>query len=127
MPQRRHTSPVVPALIVADPPPPPNHLQPETAAWWRDVVAEFAFEQHQYRTLQCGAEAFDRKEQARQILAREGLSYTDDKGMIRARPEVAIERDSRNAYLRAMRELNLEHVKPPSNGQTWRDIKERYR
>ena len=84
---------------------------------------------HQCRTLQCAAEAWDRKEQARLALAKEGLSYVDPKGMVRARPEVAIERDSRIAYLRAMRELNLA-IEPPSwnrggIGITWEQLQDR--
>jgi hypothetical protein len=77
-------------------------------------VKEFDLAAHQLRTLQVAAEAWDRKEEAREVLAREGLSYTDGKGMIRSRPEVQIERDSRAAYLRAMRELQLDAV--PSGG-----------
>jgi phage terminase small subunit len=71
-------------------------------------VKEFDLAPHQLRTLQVVAEAWDRKEEARKVLAREGLSYVDAKGMHRARPEVAVERDSRAAYLRAMRELALD-------------------
>jgi phage terminase small subunit len=91
---------------------PPAHLQPETQAWWRVIVQEI--EPHQLRTLQCAAEAWDRKEQARAALNEHGLSYEDDRGMIRPRPEVAVERDSRIAYLRAMRELKLD-APPPKN------------
>jgi hypothetical protein len=50
-------------------------------------------------------EALDRTEQARLALLEHGLVYTEGKGLVRSRPEFAIERDSRFAYLRAMREL----------------------
>lgn len=53
---------------------------------------------------------------AREALAKHGLTYTDEKSMIRARPEVAIERDARISYLRSLRELNLE-TDPP--GRAW--------
>jgi hypothetical protein len=53
--------------------------------------------------LQVGVAAVSRRE-----LAKHGLSYTDDKGMIRARPECSIERTSQIAFLRAVRELNLQ-------------------
>jgi phage terminase small subunit len=91
---------------------PPAHLTPETKAWWQAVVGSQDIEPHQLRTLQCACEAWDRKEQARAALNEHGLSYVDDRGMVRARPEVAVERDSRVAYLRAMRELKLD-VEPP--------------
>ena len=93
--------------------PPPDHLQPATKAWWTAVIAHFDLQPHQLRTLQAAAESWDRKEQAREALTVHGLVYTDGKGMVRARPEVAIERDGRVAYLRSLRELNLE-VEPPN-------------
>ncbi len=99
-----------------DPPKPPEHLQPATQSWWRAIVAKFELEPHQLHTLQAAAESWDRKEQARQALAQHGLSYVDAKGMVRALPEAAIERDSRTAYLRAMRELDLK-IEPP--GRDW--------
>lgn len=105
-PIRRDTSFVLPSTG-ADLPPPPAHLQAATKVWWKAIVADFDFEPHLLQTLQATAEAWDRKEQAREALAKHGLTYTDDKGMVRARPEVAIERDARTAYMRGMRELEL--------------------
>jgi len=90
--------------------PPPEHLQPSTKAWWTAVIADYELEPHQLRTLQAAAESWDRYQQAREALALHGLTYTDAKGMIRQRPECAIERDSRISYLRALREL---HIEPP--------------
>ena len=93
-----------------DPSPPPEHLQPSTKAWWNALVADYEFEPYDLQTLQAAAESWDRYQQARQALAEHGLTYVDSKGMIRARPECAIERDSRISYLRALREL---HIEPP--------------
>jgi hypothetical protein len=91
-----------------DLPSPPDHLQPSTKEWWIQVLRNSGIEQHKLRALQVAAEAFDRKEQARISVEKYGLVYIDPKGMIRARPEVAIERDSRIAFLRALRDLDLE-------------------
>jgi P27 family predicted phage terminase small subunit len=96
--------------------PPPNHLTAATQAWWRAIVGNFPLEQHQMRTLQAAAESWDRYQQARQSLAEHGLTFTDNKGMIRARPECAIERDSRIAYIRAVRELGFDkELAPPKD------------
>jgi hypothetical protein len=74
-------------------------------------------------TLQCAAESWDRKEQAREALIEHGLSYPDAKAMLGARPEVAIERDAWAAYLRAMKELALGHVVPPTRPwRVWRHL-----
>ncbi|TIT81778.1 MAG: P27 family phage terminase small subunit [Mesorhizobium sp.] len=58
------------------------------------------------------AESWDRKEQARQAIRVHGLSFEDARGNVKARPEVAIERDARVAFLRAMRELDLDAEGP---------------
>lgn len=64
------------------------------------MMADWLVEQHQLQTLQAAAESWDRCQQARAALAE------------RARPRVAIERDSRISHLRSMRELGFE-IDPP--------------
>jgi phage terminase small subunit len=98
---------------------PPDHLSSETQAWWLGITANFNFEPHQRRLLQACAEAWGRKEQARLALSQFGLTYEDAKGVLRARPEIMIERDSRTAFTRLMRELDLERVPPPGLRKPW--------
>ena len=93
----------------------PKHLERATKVWWRALVEEFELEEHHLRLLQLAAEAWDRCAQAREVLAAEGLIYMDRFEQPRARPEVAIERDSRLAFARLLRELALD-VEPPPNG-----------
>ena len=50
--------------------------------------------------------------QARILLASEGLVYYDRFNAPKARPEVAIERDSRIAFARLVRELDLDLEAP---------------
>lgn len=103
----------------------PAHLVEETRDWWLAIAPRL--EPHQLRILTCAAEAWDLKEAAQQVLAKFGLSYTDRKGQIRARPEAAIARDSRAAFIRCLHELRLD-VPPPKPrengglGVTWRDL-----
>jgi phage terminase small subunit len=94
---------------------PRKHLQPATRRWWRSVVSEWELDEHHIRLLTLAAEAWDRCEQAREILAREGMTYTDRFGQPCARPEVAIERDSRIAYARLLRELDLDGEPTPES------------
>ena len=94
----------------------PAHLQPATGAWWSSVQNEYVLEAHHVRILTLAAEAWDRGQEAREILDREGLTYLDRFGAPRARPEVAIERDSRVAFARLLRELGLD-VAPPSEAR----------
>jgi P27 family predicted phage terminase small subunit len=85
----------------------PKHLRPATRRWYEQVCEEYEFESHHLRLLQLAGESWDRCQEARQKVTEEGLSYTDDKGIRRAHPCTAIERDSRLAFARIVRELNL--------------------
>jgi phage terminase small subunit len=64
------------------------------------------------RLLVLACQAWDRAEQAREILAREGLTFMDRFDCPHARPEVAVERDSRLAFARLVRELDLDISAP---------------
>ena len=89
-------------------PEPPEHLSASAAAWWRDVTGEYALEPHHLRLLESACGAWDRMQQARAALAEHGgLTFEDPKGMLRAHPAVAIERDARTAFARLVRELDL--------------------
>ena len=89
-------------------PQPPDHLSADAKEWWHEVVRDFALEPHHLRLLRAACEAWDRMQQARQALADHGgLTFTDERGVIRAHPAVAMERDARTAFARLVRELDL--------------------
>ena len=94
----------------------PEHLAEPTAKWWRSVHDDYDLEPHHVRLLTLAAESWDRTRTARVVLDTDGLTYVDRFGAPRARPEVAIERDSRVAFARLLRELDLD-VEPPSEGR----------
>jgi len=104
------------ATAYDEPPTAPSHLSAEMRDFWTATLTEHTIDAHRLGTLQVCCEAWDRCQQARRELSKSGLSYTDEKGMIRARPEVAIERDSRVAYLRALRELDIDTEPPKRPG-----------
>jgi phage terminase small subunit len=92
---------------------PPDYLQFSTKKWWKDTVSRWVLEPHHIRLLTLAASSWDRAEQARELLAVHGLTYTDPKsGRPCSRPEVAVERDSRLAFARLIRELDLD-LEPP--------------
>ena len=95
----------------------PKHLSEPSRNWWRLCVRDYVLEAHHLRLLQSAAECWDRQQQARQILDREGITFTDDRGNVRAHPAVAIERDARVGFARVLRELDLD-VEPPSSDRT---------
>lgn len=90
----------------------PRHLRPASRRWVRWVLDSFVLETHHRLILVAAAEAWDRAQGAREIIDRDGPTYLDRFDQPRARPEITIERDSRIAFLRALRELALD-VEPP--------------
>jgi P27 family predicted phage terminase small subunit len=95
---------------------PPNHLRAASSDWWREVVGEYELDSHHIRLLTKACEAFDRSEQAREALLKHGLTFEDRFGSPHARPECAIERDSRLAFARLVREIGLD-VSPPAESR----------
>ena len=91
----------------------PPHLGPETRKWFTSVVTTYHLEPHHLRLLQLAGEAWDRCQQAREAIAKEGLTVASGG---RAHPAIAIERDSRLAFARLIRELDLD-AEPPAS---WR-------
>lgn len=77
------------------------------------MVDSYFLESQDLRLLQSACEAWDRLQAARRVLDRDGVSYVDRFGAPRARPEVAVERDSRIAFARLVRELNFGNAPGP--------------
>ena len=94
-------------------PPPPSYLSPAMQAWWAAVLETYDLDHHHLHLLEAACQAWDRMTEARAALSEHGLSYTDPQGSPKARPEVAIERDSRTAFARLVRELDLDAAPPP--------------
>lgn len=93
----------------------PGHLNSETKKWFIQVADTYDLEPHHLRLLTLACEAWDRCTQARkELLKQKTLTVVDRYGQIKARPEVQIERDSRIAFARLLRELNLSEESPDS-------------
>jgi hypothetical protein len=50
----------------------PHHLQPNTRRWFAGVSDEYELEPHHQRLLQAAAEAWDRLQEAREVLRKDG-------------------------------------------------------
>ena len=97
-------------------PKPPKHLTAETRRWWSSVVSEFVLDPHHRKILTLAAESWDRCTQARKAIRKHGITYLDRFDQPKSRPEIAIERDSRTAFARMLRELALD-VDPPTGSR----------
>jgi phage terminase small subunit len=93
----------------------PSYLTAAAKRWWKSVLANYALEDHHLHLLRLACEALDRAEEARAALATLGTTYLDRFNAPHPRPEVAIERDSRIAYARLCRELDLDTEMPASS------------
>jgi len=91
----------------------PKHLRKPTQTWVKSVLSDYDLEEHHFKILLSAAESWDRICAAREIVDAQGLTYTDRFGQPKARPEVAIERDSRIGFARLIRELALDGVESP--------------
>ena len=96
--------------------PAPEHLQPATQEWFELVISNYVLEPHHVLLLQLAGEAWDRCQQAREMLA-DGLTVKTADGGLKAHPCVAIERDARLAFARLIRELDLD-TEPPAHGRS---------
>ena len=94
-----------------------DHLKPQTRQWVEDVVSEWTLSDHHIRLLLLAAESWDRCEQARKRILKNGLTFNDRFDQPKARPEIAIERDSRLAFARLIRELDLDTDVPPQSSR----------
>lgn len=94
----------------------PKHLRRPTARWWLQVASDYDLEAHHICLLTLAAQSWDRAEQARVALVEHGLTFEDRFRCPHARPEVAIERDSRIAFARLLRELALD-VETPADAR----------
>ena len=121
MPRKSRAELSIPHLVGDDyeiespPPPPPAHLSEATKAWWVEITGEFILKSHHCRILECACDAWDRMTQARAILAAEGLSISTSDDGLKLHPAFVAERDSRAAFLKAVRELDLDSEPKPSD------------
>ena len=92
----------------------PRHLSKQTAKLYRRLVTDYRLddEAHALEVLRLACEAIDRCDEAREAIAKDGPFIEDRFGQLRCHPGVQVERDSRLAALRALRELSLDGAAP---------------
>lgn len=95
----------------------PRHLKAATRAWWEAVVSDWQLEEHHIRLLTLAGEAWDRCQQARELIAKEGLTVPTKAGGPRLHPAVRVEQDARIAFARLIRELDLDLSAPSAESR----------
>ena len=66
----------------------PAHLRPDTKAWWLSVHQDYDLEGHHSRLLTLAAEAWDRCQEARSLLAKDGIVIGGREAAARPHPAV---------------------------------------
>lgn len=99
-------------------PRPPAHLSKATRQWWTRMVSEYGLEGefHALKLLTIASEALDRRTEARQAIAKDGVFVIDRFGQTKAHPGIAVERDQAIVFTRCLRELALP-IEDPDNAR----------
>lgn len=91
----------------------PAHLSTLARQMWKEIVAEYDGWGIAELSILCSAlEAFDRMKQAQKELGK-SLITKDKYNVVRVHPCVSVERDCRQAYLRALKQLGIGGVPGP--------------
>jgi hypothetical protein len=96
-------------------PKPPKSVSPAAKKIWRELTTEFAIDDAAgLRILADGLESWDRAQQCREAIG-DDLVVMDRYGSPKPHPLLTLERDYRDAWLRALKALNLD-VEPTRDG-----------
>jgi len=95
----------------------PKHLRTDGRRLWRRVTAEYHLEAHHEAVLLAACESGDRVREAQAAVKKDG-AYIEGRFGLKAHPALAVERDSRLAMLRALRELGLDYTAVPATQRT---------
>jgi phage terminase small subunit len=88
---------------------PPPHLSERACRLWRKLVPNRARSQERIALLTLALEALDRADQARAIVAGEGLVVTSERsGLSRPHPALRIEAQARAEFIKVWRVLEFD-------------------
>jgi P27 family predicted phage terminase small subunit len=86
----------------------PKHLKADARRMWQRLTADYDISDGAGKALlQAACEAYQRAQEARQIIDKAGAVLADRFGQLKPHPACAIERDSRSAMIAALRALRL--------------------
>lgn len=85
----------------------PRHLSEEARAFYRKIVTGWDLGDDGLQILLIAAESLDRLRDAQTLIRRDGLTLKGTRGL-KPHPAVGVERESRAAFLQALRQLNLD-------------------
>ena len=88
---------------------PPEHLKAAGRQLWLDLADEYGIEDSAGLTLLCtAAECLDRMREAQRAIEEHGAVVDDRYGVPKQHPACALEKDSRNGLMAALKAMNLD-------------------
>src|SRR5262245_11343648 len=90
-------------LAAVETPKAPKHLRAATRRWFASVVEDYELEPHHVRVLTLLCETWDRVQQARETIAKDGLT-TPTRDGVKLHPAVRVEQDGKVIFARLLRE-----------------------
>src|SRR2546421_11072903 len=105
-----------------------SKLSPEARKLWKEITAQWDLEPDAMAILQQACEALDEVRRAQETLEKEGRVVKDRFGQPKQHPECLNLRDARAAFLKSLKQLNLEGPGPragpgrPSGIPEWRRL-----
>ena len=92
------------------PTPPPPHLSERSKQLWRELTPRRASSPERLALLQTALECLDRADEARAVLAQEGLTKTTKTtGAVHLHPLTRVEKESRQQFMSAWQALGLQY------------------
>jgi P27 family predicted phage terminase small subunit len=92
---------------------PPAHLSRQSKRWWRSVLDVYELEAHHVAILTAAAEAWDRKEEARLVIAEEGVVIRAGGSSPMPHPAVQVEDVAAMRFAQLVREIGLDGASNP--------------
>ena len=90
-------------------PSPPSELSAAARKLWGSLVEGYRIADPAGRAiLREGLRSWDRADEARRAIARDGCVLKDRWGQLKPHPAAAIERDARQSFLAALRQLKVD-------------------
>lgn len=88
---------------------PATHLSAAAKKLWNEIFTEYSIDDAAgLAILRVALEAFDRSQEAREVITTAGMTVTGRDGQVRSHPLLTVERDNRAAFLAGLKALNLD-------------------
>ena len=92
----------------------PDYLTDESKNIWDALHKSFTLKEHHDIVLKTALEAYDRLQQARQIIDKDGAVIEAHNGYYQKNPMLQIEKEARSGFLAAWKALNID-IEPPKD------------